>query len=381
MLRNRIITLLALSAVLFGCTPKNTEPDDIKLSFNPSSVVLKVGESVTLHHVSMPVVPVSALKFRSEDEKIVTVSDEGVVTGVAVGSTKVRASYKGIRSAICYVAVEDSTPGPGPGPDGPEIKTPKYNVVAHRGRCRVKTDIPDDSIAGLEECVSYGVAGAECDAYITADREILLWHNTTVGTMVPSQKNLKELRTVSLSNGEKIPVLEDFIAFVTDRARNTCGLKVWIDFKPSTWIDGSTTVNDLLRTAADKVVAAGASKYFVFMIPTSESVSIETIRYVTDRIPEVCYNGGTNSAEEHLNRGLFVHRGYSRLFSGTSLGNATTFLNAGLQVSVYTTQSGVSREEEVGTQLPACVANYGLLRDIFTNYPVDCISLLEKAGY
>ncbi|SMC81461.1 glycerophosphoryl diester phosphodiesterase [Moheibacter sediminis] len=83
-------------------------------------------------------------------------------------------------------------------------------VIAHRGAFKAQ-NLPENSIAALEEAARIGCFASEFDVRITKDGEIIVHHDDDVDGLIISETNLKELRKHKLPNGEKIPTLEEYL--------------------------------------------------------------------------------------------------------------------------------------------------------------------------
>ncbi len=93
------------------------------------------------------------------------------------------------------------------------IPKPKFHdniVVAHRGAWKANS-LPQNSIASLRQAVAIGTYGSEFDVHITADDSIVVNHDYAFHRMVIEKTPYKELITKTLSNGEKIPTLWEYL--------------------------------------------------------------------------------------------------------------------------------------------------------------------------
>ena len=81
-------------------------------------------------------------------------------------------------------------------------------IVAHRFGAS-ECGAPDNSMEALKYAMSLGVYGAECDAYITKDNEVIIAHASgtcEINGNVPYKTTLAKIRAAGkLSNGEQIP--------------------------------------------------------------------------------------------------------------------------------------------------------------------------------
>lgn len=108
--------LAALALVGFSSCKGNQNVDDEKeLALTESSISMKVGETHQL------VANVTVESWASNDEKVASVDDKGVVTAVAEGTAIVSATAKG-KSKTCVVKVTKEGQGGGDQPAGKEVK-------------------------------------------------------------------------------------------------------------------------------------------------------------------------------------------------------------------------------------------------------------------
>ena len=106
---NRMVLLLATLFAAIGCSDDDKELVMYSLRFEPNSITLGIGKSYRLVPISDPFYDDVQYEWKSVDERVATVDQSGVVTGVSVGSTEVRAFYGDNRLARCLVSVVEST--------------------------------------------------------------------------------------------------------------------------------------------------------------------------------------------------------------------------------------------------------------------------------
>lgn len=86
-----------------------------------------------------------------------------------------------------------------------------YNpVIAHRGAFK-KNSYPENSIASLQEAIRLGCAGSEFDVRMTADDSLVINHDPHFAGKDIEKHTYAELTTTSLSNGEKLPTLREYL--------------------------------------------------------------------------------------------------------------------------------------------------------------------------
>lgn len=126
------------------------------------------------------------------------------------------------------------------------VPNPDAKVIAHKGYHT--GDIPENSLAALKAAQELGIYGSEFDVWMTADGEIVVYHDRTL-SVGGSTKNIfdctyEELQTVTLSNGEKIPTFKQFL----EQGRLYPDVKLVCEIKYHN--DGNLT------TSGEKTVAA-----------------------------------------------------------------------------------------------------------------------------
>jgi len=83
-------------------------------------------------------------------------------------------------------------------------------VVAHRGAWK-KNKLPENSIASLNEAIRLKCNGSEFDIQLTADDSLVVCHDPTFNKLIIQNSNYSELMNFTLSNGERLPTLREYI--------------------------------------------------------------------------------------------------------------------------------------------------------------------------
>jgi glycerophosphoryl diester phosphodiesterase len=83
-------------------------------------------------------------------------------------------------------------------------------VIAHRGAFK-NTGVPENSIASLKAAIQLGCGGSEFDIHMTADSVLVINHDYTLQNLHIETSTYAALLEKSLSNGEKIPTLENYL--------------------------------------------------------------------------------------------------------------------------------------------------------------------------
>ena len=106
-MKKRRILLLVLAVSLLLCSCGEVKIESITLSKNAAE--LKEGESVTLSAVVAPENATESYGWKSADEGVATVDENGVVTAVAPWNTNILAVSESGKTAACSVTVAAPT--------------------------------------------------------------------------------------------------------------------------------------------------------------------------------------------------------------------------------------------------------------------------------
>ena len=252
-------------------------------------------------------------------------------------------------------------------------------VVAHSGGA-TESGHPDNSLAGLKYALDLKVYAVECDIYATADNRVIVAHATQgclVNGLKPWEHTYDELCAAgTLSNGERLPLLEDFLEEVM-RAGTS---KLWLDVKNIT-IDGKSTEEGREASAracerACEIIEEMGAQNFCEFIVTGNATKISSSSPVTiwqrslDAAGAVGSNAGWMSFR---NPADYISYGYpwanlsteNLYFEGKTVNkngySVQKFLDAGLKLSVY--------NADLDVDMDYYLAYKDKLYAICTNYP------------
>ena len=102
-------------------------------------------------------------------------------------------------------------------------------VVAHRGAFK-KNGFPENSIASLREAIRLQCTGSEFDVHMTDDDSLVINHDPHFNQLEIEKTNYADLLQFKLSNGEKLPTLQEYLVAGLDNNRKT---RLIIEIKPS----------------------------------------------------------------------------------------------------------------------------------------------------
>ena len=267
---------------------------------------------------------------------------------------------------------DDPTPDPEPEPEPepnpvPEAPAPCDNkVVAHRGGAKeAGENIPDNSIAALEYTMNLGCYASECDIYLTSDNRVIVAHGDgdgKVNGLYPYESTLQEIRDAgTLSNGEQIPTLEDYLDHLMVEGSCT---KLWIDIKNVTQPETLTYFSGAAGRFACRIVAEKkAEKWVEFICTGNETVMNECA-------PEAKKYGipigwmANRPATTYQQLGYeWANMSVSNMTDATHSGERTVdeFTAAGVALSVYNVDKAKN--------MRYYIARLDQMKAICTNYP------------
>ena len=174
------------------------------------------------------------------------------------------------------------------GCNGQQAFIPKGKVVAHRGAWKAKKH-PQNSIASLKEAIALGCAGSEFDVNITSDDILVITHGPRYHKMNIGKTTYKKLAAVSLKNGEKLPVLSEYLS---SGIKNNTTTQLFCEIKQSSI--GKERTLQMTQMILDSVEKLDASEYMVYI-----SFDYEALQKIVQLKPDakVQYLGGDKSPE------------------------------------------------------------------------------------
>ncbi|MDB5207514.1 MAG: glycerophosphodiester phosphodiesterase, partial [Flavisolibacter sp.] len=101
-------------------------------------------------------------------------------------------------------------------------------VIAHRGAWK-NFNVPENSLASLQASFELGCEGSEFDVHLSADSVVFIHHDANKGDVFIEKTNAADLRKVSLSNGEPLPLLTDYL----ERGMKQHTTMLVLELKPS----------------------------------------------------------------------------------------------------------------------------------------------------
>lgn len=164
----------------------------------------------------------------------------------------------------------------------------KNQVIAHRGAWK-KNNYPQNSIASLNEAIKLGCYGSEFDVWMTADNILVINHDPEFQGLTIEKVKYEDLLTKTMSNGEKIPTLEDYLkAGMKQR-----GTKLILEIKPS--LVSKERGIDVTSRCVDMVKKVGAVAWIEYI-----SFDYDYCKRILELMPDakVAYLKGDVSAAQ-----------------------------------------------------------------------------------
>ncbi len=121
-------------------------------------------------------------------------------------------------------------------------------IIGHRG---ASVDLPENSLAAFALAAEHGADGIELDVQFSADKQIVIFHDTLLERLTGSKRKvselaLAELKEFDIGGGQTIPTLDELFEMVGPRVLYNIEIK-----------DFSVRDNGLETAVADRVESFG----------------------------------------------------------------------------------------------------------------------------
>ncbi|WP_047417371.1 family 16 glycosylhydrolase [Cellulophaga sp. Hel_I_12] len=138
-------------------------------------------------------------------------------------------------------------------------------VIAHRGAWKAK-NLPENSIAALKQAIELGCTGSEFDVRMTLDSILIVTHDPDYQGLIIEENTYATLAEQTLTNGETLPTLKDYILAGMD---NNPGTGLVCELKPSK-IEGRNVL--MAEKAVALVAELNAEPYISYYISFSYEI-------------------------------------------------------------------------------------------------------------
>ncbi len=167
-------------------------------------------------------------------------------------------------------------------------------AIAHRGAWK-NTGAPQNSIASLKAAISLGCMGSETDLHMTEDSALVINHDPVWAGLPVQKSTLSDLQKTKLSNGETLPLLQDFLKTIQQQKST----KLILEIKPSE--KGREWANATVKKVLEKVHVMKAQAWMVYI-----SFDYEILKEILKQEPSanVQYLNGDKSPEQLKQDGI-----------------------------------------------------------------------------
>ena len=174
-------------------------------------------------------------------------------------------------------------------------------VIAHRGAWK-NSGTPQNSIAALKAAIALGCSGSETDVQLTSDRALIINHDPFWAGLPVQKSTLADLQKIKLSNGESLPLLQDFLKIIKQQSNTKLILEIKPSEKGREW--AKATVQKVINTV-HQMQAQSSLVYISFDYEMlKEVLRLEpsaNVQYLNgDKTPEQLKQDGINGADYHF---------------------------------------------------------------------------------
>lgn len=172
-------------------------------------------------------------------------------------------------------------------------------VIAHRGAFKTK-NLPENSIASLEEAARLVCFASEFDVHITKDRKLIVNHDDDFNGLIIAETELIELRKFKLSNAEKLPTLEEYLM----EGKNFPEMRLVLEVKKSNSKEMTLEAAKKSVELVQKLNLENQVDYITFDFEAGKLISKlnpkANVAYLEgDKTPEEAKNNGYNGLDYH----------------------------------------------------------------------------------
>ncbi|WP_206367967.1 glycerophosphodiester phosphodiesterase family protein [Sphingobacterium psychroaquaticum] len=272
--------MLFLSSVLHGqvVTHRYVTLDNYRIPLAKKGAV--IGRVITINDAK-----VARVKLIHDTSKLFNVSEDGVIR-----LRKGRALYAGKGGHAFGITLQIS------GKSYPfELVKDEFltnKVIAHRGAWR-KVGVMQNSIRSFQHAVELGCEGSEFDVWLSGDGVVVLSHDPHIGGLTVEESTAKDLYASTLSNGDPVPSLVEFITIATKQNKT----KMVLEIKPSP-TGKALALADSVISIVHRIKAQAYIEYISF-----DYAVLKRIREL-DKSAKTAYLYGDKTVEELKKDGI-----------------------------------------------------------------------------
>ena len=161
-------------------------------------------------------------------------------------------------------------------------------VIAHRGHWRAE-GAAQNSRASLNAAIALNAYGSETDVWMTTDGKLVINHDATIGGVTIQDNTYDAVKNKTLSNGEVVPQLDDFLNIIKESTADT---KLIIEIKSHSTAERNRQVATLTYNAVKDANLLSKVEFIAFDLEVCK-----TIVNLDNTMPVAYLAGGKTPAE------------------------------------------------------------------------------------
>lgn len=170
-------------------------------------------------------------------------------------------------------------------------------VIAHRGHWNV-TGAAQNSRASLKNAIDVHCYGSETDVWLTTDGKLMVNHDASYNGVTIKDATSEQCKALTLSNGESMPEITDFLSMIAAENWTTDTTKLIIEIKDHGTDELNTLAAQTLVNAVYEADVADRVEYISFSLTACKAL------HEADSDAKVAYLSGDKSPQELSDLGL-----------------------------------------------------------------------------
>jgi len=169
-----------------------------------------------------------------------------------------------------------------------QMKAQDTKIIAHRGAWK-EFNLPENSIAALQKAIEIKAFGSEFDVRRTLDGKLVVNHDPTHFGDTIELKTYAALNAKKLSNGEDLPLLQDYFKKGTASNHHTlliCEIKAALLSNSTSQLTASETVELAKQLGIAKKQHLMLGSWTVNKDEDFNHLLEQGIQYITTNFPE-----------------------------------------------------------------------------------------------
>lgn len=221
-------------------------------------------------------------------------------------------------------------------------------VIAHRGYWNCEGSA-QNSIASLTKAAEAKVYGSEFDVQLTKDRQVVVNHDDSIRGLCIFETPFADLKDLTLSNGENLPTLDDYLA----AGKKLPDIRLILEIKPHRTKEAE---DEAVRIVVEKVKQMQMEKRVEYI-----SFSMNICEQLVKRTPdsEIAYLGSDVAPKEVKAKGISGIDYYVKVLAEKPEWIAEAH-QAGMKVNVWTVNDKEMVRQMIDRQVDYITTDYPL---------------------